>query len=182
MKKLLEKLLRNLIEKPLEKLKKWWDDGVDYTTPEATSGADGAGETRLESSGDAVDYSLLDFRWGGFKGGKAKLADRPRIKGLKVTLDGLSYSWSQGGCEDLGADNAGDAGCTICALFCFVSGKWVGGKFDWISTSRRTRSFENIHGGYNGWDPSALSSATQYAFVIVSKNGKARTNVITCGR
>ena len=67
-------------------------------------------------------------------------------------------------------------------LFCEQDGKWVGGKFDWISTSRTTRDFANIRSGYNGWDPSAISKADRCAFVVVSKDGKRRTNVIACGR
>ena len=133
------------------------------------------------ASADAVDYTLLDWRWGDFKGGSAKLASRPRIADLKVSSSGLSYSWSSGGCEDLGASSATDASC-IAALFCLVGGRWVGGKFDWISTSRRTRDFKNIEGAYKGWDKSAISKAEKFAFVIVGKDGKRRTNVIVCGR
>lgn len=129
---------------------------------------------------DDVDFALLDWRWGGFNGSGASLKDGCRIGGLKVSGNGLSYDWQAGGCELLGASSAGDADCLAC-LFCRIGGQWQGGKFDWISTSRRTRSLENIHGGYNGWDPGAISKADAYAFVIVSRNGKARSNVIVQG-
>jgi hypothetical protein len=94
----------------------------------------------------------------------------------------MSYKWVKGGCEQLGASSRTAADC-ICALF--VKGKdgqWRGGKFDWISTSRMTRSFENIKTGYHGWPSDSISTATAYAFVITSKDGKRRSNVITCGR
>jgi hypothetical protein len=70
----------------------------------------------------------------------------------------------------------------VACLFCYSGGKWVGGKFDWVSTSRRTRDFKNIHEGYHGWSPTVFKNATAYAFVIVSKDGKSRSNVIRCGR
>ncbi len=129
----------------------------------------------------SFDYSSLDWCWGGFSAKSAKPVDGVVIANLKVSSNGMSYSWKSGGCEWLGASSKTDASCLAC-LFCKVDGKWLGGKFDWISTSRTTRDFANIHDGYNGWNPKALSSATEYAFVIVGKDGKRRSNVITCGR
>lgn len=134
-----------------------------------------------KSEEDAVDFSLLDWCWGGFKGGGAQLDDKARIMGLRVTSSGLSYSWMSGGCENLGASSKEDAACLAC-LFCLVGGKWRGGKFDWISTSRLSRDFKNISEGYNGWDRQAVSKADKFAFVIVSRDGKKRTNVIVCGK
>lgn len=131
---------------------------------------------------DAVAFSSLGWDYGGFKGGKATPVDGCEIGSLKVSSSGMSYKWVEGGCEQLGASSRTAADC-ICALF--VKGKdgqWRGGKFDWISTSRTTRSFENIKGEYHGWPTDAIESATGYAFVIVSKDGKRRSNVITCGR
>ncbi len=137
-------------------------------------------QTQPATDADAVPFDALDFRWGGFNGSEAALKDGCRIASLKVSGNGLSYDWQSGGCEKLGASSAGDADCLAC-LFCRIGGKWQGGKFDWISTSRRTRGFENIYGGYNGWDPDAISKADAYAFVIVSRNGKLRSNVIAQG-
>ena len=148
------------------------------TTPTTTTQSASGTST---SSADEVDFSLLQWTYGGFKGGSAKLAAQPRISGLKVSSDGMSYSWKSGGCENLGASSATDASC-IAALFCYSGGKWVGGKFDWVSTSRRTRDFKNIHDSYNGWSPTVFKNASAYAFVIVSKDGKSRSNVIRCGK
>ena len=100
----------------------------------------------------------------------------------------MSYSWSAGGCQDLGASSKEDAGNTLACLFVLVGGSWHGGKFDWISTSRTSRDFKNIigggdnPGGYNGWPKDSISKAEKYAFCIVSKDGQSRTNVISCGR
>ena len=87
----------------------------------------------------------------------------------------------QGGCENLGAGSKEDPACLAC-LFCLIGGKWIGGKFDWISTSRTSRDFKNVSDGYNGWDKGAIGKAAKYAFVIVSRDGKKRTNVIACGK
>lgn len=125
---------------------------------------------------DAIDYSSLDWRYGGFNGSGAVHNPAVVIKDLKITSSGMSYNWQSGGCEQLGAKDRSDAAC-IAALFCLVDGRWVGGKFEWISTSRLTRSWHNI-GGYNGWSMTVFNAATKYAFVIVSKDGRQRSNII----
>lgn len=125
---------------------------------------------------DAIDYSLLDWRCGGFNGRNAKHLPSVIIKNLRVKSSGMSYAWQSGNCEALGASGHTDADC-IAALFCLIDGKWIGGKFDWISTSRLTRNFANID-GYNGWSRSTFNAAQKYAFVIVSKDGRSRSNVI----
>ena len=151
-------------------------------TPATTSTATSTTSTSSSNSSvDEVNFSLLQWTYGSFKGGEAKLGAQPRITGLKVSSNGMSYSWKSGGCENLGASSATDASCLAC-LFCYYGGKWIGGKFDWISTSRRTRDFVNINGNYKGWSPTVFKNASAYAFVIVSKDGKSRSNVIRCGK
>ncbi len=135
-----------------------------------------ANDQQIPQSVDEVDFGALDWCWGGFSGKKAVLVDGVRIGSLKVTGDGMSYKWVSGGCENLGASSREDAAC-IAALFCKVDGKWKGGKWEWISTSRTTRSLENIKEGYGGWNPAALA-ATEYAFVICSRDGRRRSNVV----
>ena len=149
------------------------------TTPTTTTQPASGTST---GSADEVAFSLLQWTYGGFKGEQAKLGAQPRITGLKVNNSGMSYSWKSGGCENLGATSASDYSRTVACLFCYYGGKWVGGKFDWVSTSRRTRDLKNVHDGYNGWSPTVFSKATAYAFVIVSKDGKTRSNVIRCGK
>ena len=58
------------------------------------------------------------------------------------------------------------------------SGRWVGGKFDWISSSRRSRNFENIFNGYSQWSLANVPNPCQAAFVIASADGKRRSNVL----
>jgi uncharacterized repeat protein (TIGR02543 family) len=130
---------------------------------------------------DEVAFAQLNWSYGAFDGAGAALADKPRIADLKVSSKGMSYSWAKGGCEDLGAASSSDFSQTVACLFCLVDGKWSGGKFDWISTSRRSRDFVNIRDSYHGWPANSIERAKAFAFVIVSRDGKSRTNVIRCG-
>lgn len=157
-----------------------WDGGDLPTTKESSAIA--PAQTAQSSPEDAVDFGQLDFCWGGFKGGSAKLDAKARILNLSVSSSGMSYKWLSGGCENLGATSKDDYKHTVACLFCLVGGKWRGGKFDWISTSRTTRDFKNITEGYVGWDREAVGKADKFAFVIIGADGKRRTNVISCGR
>lgn len=149
----------------------WKGSAATVTTP--------AVEVPAAATADEVDFASLDWCWGGFKGGLAKEVSGCQIGSLKVSGGNMSYKWVKGGCEKLGASSSTDADHTPCALFCKIDGKWKGGKWEWVSTSRTTRGLKNIEDGYNGWDKTAISKATEYAFVIVSKDGKKRSNVIT---
>lgn len=130
------------------------------------------------ATADEADFSKFDFCWGGFKGGSAKLDDKAIIKNLNVNVGGnkMTYSWAR-----LWGMDFTEAGALAC-LFIPDGNKWVGGKFDWISESRTSRDLKNIKEGYNGWNWNKFSSATKFAFVIVSGDGKKRTNVITYSR
>ena len=147
------------------------------TTTTTTTAKPSTPTTTTTTTSDEVGFAQLKWKYGGFNGAKASLETSTRISKLSVNSGGLSYSWASGGCERLGASSSTDANCLAC-LFCLIDGEWVGGKFDWISTSRRTRDFVNIRGQYNGWRPDAIEKAKAYAFVIVSRDGKKRSNVI----
>lgn len=152
-------------------------------TPE-DRGAEGGGWTASAPGGaddaDGAEFNSLLWTWGGFDGHRAAPVAGCRVKALKVSSDGLSFKWASGGCEQLGASSASDYSQTLACLFCHINGKWRGGKLDWISTSRKSRSFDNIFGGYHGWPRNAVHEADRFAFVIVGRDGKRRTNVITC--
>ncbi len=128
------------------------------------------------ATADAVAFADLRWSFGGFNGAQAAL-DAPRIAALKLSASGLSYSWAGADLSAWGLAD-GDAGALACFFVRRSDGAWHGGKFDWISTSRRTRSFTNIHGGYNGWSLSGVPNPCPAAFVVVSSNGRKRTNVI----
>ena len=138
-------------------------------------------EAAQPTSADAVDFSLLEWRWGGVNGSKASPVAGCEIGSLKVTSSKLTYKWVSGGCVQLGALRKSVANCLAC-LFCLIDGRWVGGKFDWISTSRTSRDLNNIIGGYNGWDKNAIGKADAYAFVIISDGGRLRSNVTMEGK
>ena len=135
-------------------------------------------EVEIVGKTDTFDFSSLDWAWGGFNGKAAKPVEGCEIGSLKVTASGLSYKWARGGCENLGASSSTDYSQTLACLFCRIGGKWQGGKIDWISTSRTTRDFKNVRKGYAGWRKDAIEAASAFAFCIVSKDGKKRTNVI----
>lgn len=138
-----------------------------------------AGETvEQPEPADGVDFARLSWDWGGFNGSGATLVQEAQIGSLSVSASGLRYSWGSGGCELLDPANSHENANCIAALFVLDgTGTWRGGKFDWISTDRVTRDFKNITTAYNGWAPDAVKTAKAYAFVIVSKDGKRRTNV-----
>lgn len=127
---------------------------------------------------DEIPFSSLAWLMGGHNGAKSAINPSVKIGSLAVKKDGMSYKWVTGNCEKLGASNSGDASKTLaCMFYKNAGGKWVGGKFDWISTSRKTRDFKNIHSGYNGWDADGFKGASEFCFVIVGTN-KKRSNVI----
>lgn len=162
--------IRAALEKP--------DDGGTVETPTAPTAPQPEEPTAPGATVDAVDYASLRWSMGGFNGARAVRHDGVEIGGLNVGRDGMSYRWVRGGCEQLGAGSKGDADHTLACLFYLdASGKWQGGKFDWISTSRTTRDFKNIHSGYNGWNAAEFDAATEFAFVIVGTGGR-RSNVI----
>lgn len=127
------------------------------------------------SAVDAVAYSSLKWRWGGFNGGGAKL-DSPRISNLRTNGRTLTYKWDTG-LSGWGLAH-GDAGA-ICAVFFARGGEWVGGKFDWVSTSRTSRELKHVE-SYNNWPQSGITlpHSGRVAFVVVSADGKLRSNVV----
>ena len=157
-----------------------WKGSGPIVAPSAPSAP--ANGQKITQSADEVDFSALEWRWGGFNGKKAELVSGAQIGSLKVTGDGMSYKWVRGGCEQLDKNCSYSNPCCTCALFCLVDGKWVGGKWEHLSTDRTTRAFSNIKDGYGGWDASALSKATEFAFVILDDGAKKRTNVIKAAR
>lgn len=127
---------------------------------------------------DAVVYGSLNWDKGGFDGRKATRRDGVEIADLKIMADGMSYRWVKGGCEELGAPSRTDFSKTLaCIFYIDKAGKWTGGKFDWISTSRTTRDWKNPRGKYDRWNAAEFDAATEFAFVIVGTGGR-RSNVI----
>lgn len=117
----------------------------------------------------------MDWRFGGFDGSRAVEDDRVQIGSVKMGRDRMTYKFTRGDLSAWGLSRE-DAGA-IAAAFYWDGEKWVGGKFDWISTSRTSRDFKNIIDHYNGWNPTAFFAAKRRAFCIASRDGKRRTNL-----
>lgn len=127
---------------------------------------------------DDVSYSDLKWEFGGFNGTEAE-AYGVMIGDLEMDKNGLSFEYDLD-LSNWGVEDDDDSGQALACMFVLDNdGQWVGGKFEWISTSRETRSFTNINAAYKGWDLSNVPSTTTAAFVIVSADGKRRSNVIT---
>lgn len=125
-----------------------------------------------------VSSPKLSFVYGGVK---ANPVEDPNVQIANLRINGrsgLSYSWANGTSLKAWGLADSDAGALACAFY-LDGNTWKGGKFDWISTSRRTRDFINLNGGYHGWEPEKFYAAPKRGFCIVSANGKKRSNFIT---
>ncbi len=125
---------------------------------------------------DQVSFGALKWTYGGFNGSRAAKTSAS-IGGLSMSGNKLSYSWTGDTLASWGLAD-GDAKALACLFVKRSDGSWVGGKFDWISTSRRSRNLGHTN-GYGGWTLAGVPNPCAAAFVIVSADGKKRTNVIT---
>jgi hypothetical protein len=139
------------------------------------SGSDAGASSGVAGSSSSV---VLDFRFGGFRGGKAVEDSRCRISKLKVGKDSLSINWGTKIPDDWARDKGEKGPLIVVAAFYKSGDAWIGGKFDWIDESRSSRSLENIKGGYGGWDGAAFTSAKTHAVCVVSADGRFRSNLI----
>lgn len=134
-----------------------------------------------EDSGDSPsssDGAKLSFVYGGVK---AHPSEDPNVQIANLRINGrsgLSYSWANGTSLRAWGLADSEAGALACAFY-LDGNTWKGGKFDWVSTSRRTRDFINLNGGYEGWEPEKFHAAPERGFCIVSADGKKRSNFIT---
>ena len=129
-----------------------------------------------EENPDSADFSAFQWKFGGVDGSKAKL-DSPRVADLRASASSLSYKW------EVGLRGWGLANSQADALAClFVErsdGTIVGGKFDWVSTSRRTRDLKNVFGGYQKWSLEGVPNPCRIHFVVLSADGRKRSNVVS---
>ena len=98
------------------------------------------------------------------------------ISGLKLSSGGLTFHYVNN-LSAWGLSNS-DAGALACFFVQKSTGEWVGGKFDWISSSRTGRELKHCLTGYNGWTMAGVPNPCQAAFVIVSADGRRRSNVL----
>ncbi|MDD4059151.1 MAG: hypothetical protein PHW08_00435 [Kiritimatiellae bacterium] len=163
--KWIAKLEAKLAEQPAEET----PETPDPETPADPAPADPA------PASDQVNYALLKWQYGGVNASGAKL-DSPRLSGLSCNGRSVSYSWDVG-MSGWGLGN-GDAGA-VCAAFFLKDGVWIGGKFDWVSVSRTNRELKHCE-YYSNWGSSGIKLPWRgkVAFVVVSADGKRRSNVL----
>ncbi len=155
---------------------------VEKQTEKPPSVGEGTGGKPAEvQAGDELNYGLLKWKYGGFNGSNATLDPNVQISGL-TNRGGkhLFYRWDKG-LSAWGMSNTDHTGA-ICAAFFEKDGEWIGGKFDWVSTSRSDRELKHVE-YYNNWGSSGirLPWGGKVAFVVVSKDGRKRSNVLITG-
>lgn len=146
--------------------------GTSFATRTVSGSASAVG---VEAALDQIGYGSLSWRYGGVKGGGYK-SSGVAISGLRASSGGLSFKYD----TNLSAWGYGNGECGgyACMFVQTTSGTWVGGKFDWISSSRSSRDFKNVYSGYSGWNLDNVPNPCQIAFVILDVNSKRRSNVI----
>ena len=159
----------------LDKLAEKWKAKLEERHGGGTVETPPTPETPPATGGDAMDYALLRWQYGGVNASGAKL-DSPRLSGLSCNGRSVSYHWDVG-MSGWGLSN-GDAGA-ICAVFFERGGQWIGGKFDWVSTSRSSRELKHVE-TYSNWPSSGIKLPWRgrVAFVVVSADGRRRSNVL----
>lgn len=140
-----------------------------------TSGGNNADPVQTAKPAPSGGAPVLVYKYGGFHGENAVEDPNTQIKDLHMSKSGMSYKWARGSLSNWGLSHD-DANALACAFY-WDGSRWIGGKFDWISTSRTTRDFKNLE-DYNGWRSGPFFSAPKRAFCIVSKDGKKRTNLL----
>lgn len=148
------------------------------TSADAGSTLPGTIPGTVMNNSDAVDYRSLRYTFGGSPNGSGAALTSVQIAGLSIRGSSLAFRYV----KDLSAWglSSGQADAIACLFVQKASGEWVGGKFDWISSSRTTRDLENVFDGYVGWSLAGVPNPCNAAFVIISKDGKKRSNVIAC--
>ena len=125
--------------------------------------------------------SRLEWCYGGYNGSKSIQIQDNMISDLRVDSNNLYYSWLIPESEAttlLGLNVKTDASLLACFFVTTKSGNIRGGKFEWISVSRKSRSFGNIFAGYNGWQLSDVPSTSDVYFCILNPKTNRRTNFI----
>lgn len=121
----------------------------------------------------------LNWCYGGFNGSNAVYDPNVNIVGIRQLGGNLYYSWNCTSPSFWGVTVPTNADHLFCLFFKDPSGKWKGGKIDWVSYSRVTRDLHNPSTGYKGWNWAEYCAATECAVMVVSKNAKYRSNFAT---
>ena len=177
-KSLSEKLTAEL-NRLKRRLRQWLGLNEESTgnTPAPVS-SPSTGEATPESPQEPVKEDIVITSFGSPNCSKATMDPDTQIKDLKVGSGWLSYRWAKGNLRNWGINNDHDARALAIAGYGSDGKQYRCAKFDWISTDRLTRSFENIDSGYNGFNAKTFQQAPRKCFFIMSADGKKRTNVL----
>ena len=176
----IKKELERLVKRLLARLEP--ADAQEAVQTQETQGKPPTGQATGDSGqthqvNEPKDIKLHSF--GSPNVGNCRLNPDALIKDFRMDKKGMGYKWDKGGCEQLGAKDKGDAGMTLAV--CGYSNDGINyhvTKFDWISTSRTTRSWENVYEHYNGINPEVFFNAKHHCFFICDKHGNYRTNIL----
>lgn len=128
---------------------------------------------------DQLDFSLLNFTYGGFKAGGAVITDQsPLISNLTFDKRSLYFKYDKG-LSGWGLAHS-EAGAICAVFFKNTEGKWIGGKFDWISTSRASRELKHCttEPTYSNWTMAGIPNPCEAVFVIFDRTGRQRSNIL----
>lgn len=125
--------------------------------------------------------NIVKWTYGGYNGSNSSSIGDV-IKDLKIGGNTMSYSWTISESEAaklLGSKDKTEANLYACLFVKNSAGDFVGGKFEWISVSRKIRQFENILvKKYSGWTLANVPNPTTVYFCIVNPKTGKRTNFI----
>ena len=131
----------------------------------------GASEPAAPPVEASDDPDLSKAKWHGPNGASAKVTET--LSGLKIDATKISYTLSKG--TEAWQKPSGDKNCNMYSCFFVLrDGKYVGGKFDWSTYSRKTRELKNIRGGYTGGIVPKTGEDVWFCFL--SEDLKNRTN------
>ena len=131
---------------------------------------------KTKNDPDEIKFDKLQWVYGPHNGSNAKL-DYPRLSDLKFNGSRVYYNWVL----DMSGWNIPytEHRDSYCAVFFKRNGRWEGGMFDWVSSSRSDRELKHVN-SYENWPSSGikLPFKGEIAFVVVHKNGQKRSNVV----
>ncbi|MBR1608334.1 MAG: hypothetical protein IJ678_01825 [Kiritimatiellae bacterium] len=151
--------------------------GAFYSTAGSYFGAGTTADASVATNYvDEVPFELLQWKYGGFKPATNAVRSTVTISMPRFSGDGMRFNWVR----DLGAwgipYEVPDA--LACLFVKNEEGEWIGGKFEWISSSRDAREFKNVRSGYNGWNLRGVPNPCAAAFVVFRKDGRRRSNIV----
>lgn len=165
-----------------EQLKKLLLRLLDALGPEKGSGhpentPDSPESVERPTNPPEAERVRVDWCYGGFDGSKAAEDQRCRIADVRCTKDRITYKWHSGIPSDWKRKSTEKGDMVVACAFVWDGYKWKGGKMDWTDERRSSRSTENIHDRYCGWNPSEWDNAKRRAFCVASSDGKRRSNL-----